>query len=136
MSQASVEFITLSSRDFCPRCFGIYRVPVSRVHSTSLLSIGAASKNYKPPLREFTQSSEIAADIQTLSHELHSTQLAYLGIAAAMQGFSHEFGEVQKVEVDFKTPDLPSPLSPDISLCLCRVLQEALHNSVKHTGAL
>ena len=52
-----------------------------------------------------------------------------------MQGFSHEFGEVQKVEVDFKTHDLPSPLSPDISLCLFRVLQEALHNSVKHSGA-
>jgi signal transduction histidine kinase len=29
---------------------------------------------------------------------------------------------------------LPSPLSPDISLCLFRVLQEALHNSAKHSG--
>ena len=28
----------------------------------------------------------------------------------------------------------PSPLSRDISLCLFRVLQEALHNSAKHSG--
>jgi len=80
------------------------------------------------------ETSEIAADIQSLSHELHSSRLQYLGIAAAMRGFCREFGEQQKVEVDFKTHDLPVPLSPDISLCFFRVLQEALHNSTKHSG--
>jgi len=78
--------------------------------------------------------SEIAADTQSLSHELHSAKLQYLGIAAAMRGFCQEFGEQQKAEIDFKTHDLPSPLSPDISLCFFRVLQEALHNSAKHSG--
>ena len=80
------------------------------------------------------QTSEIATDIQSLSHELHSSKLEYLGIAAAMRGFCGQFGEQQNVEIDFKIPDLPSPLSPDISLCLFRVLQEALHNSAKHSG--
>ena len=47
---------------------------------------------------------------------------------------SWEFGEQQKVEIDFKTHDLPTPLARDISLCLFRVLQEALHNSAKHSG--
>ena len=51
-----------------------------------------------------------------------------------MRGFCQEFGEQQKVEIDFKTHDLPSTLSPDISLGLFRVLQEALHNSAKHSG--
>src|ERR1700745_1291672 len=80
------------------------------------------------------QTSAIATDIQTLSHELHSAKLEYLGIAAAMRGFCKEFGKQQKAEIDFKTHDLPSPLSPDISLCLFRVLQEALHNWAKHSG--
>jgi signal transduction histidine kinase len=80
------------------------------------------------------QIAEIAADTQSLSHELHSAKLQYLGIAAAMRGFCREFGEQQKVEIDFQTHDLPSPLSPDISLCFFRVLQEALHNSAKHSG--
>ena len=44
------------------------------------------------------QISEIAADIQSLSHELHSAKLQYLGITAAMRGFCREFGEQQKVE--------------------------------------
>ncbi len=80
------------------------------------------------------QISEIAADIQSLSHELHSAKLQYLGIAGAMRGFCREFAEQQKVEIDFNAQDLPNPLSPDISLCLFRVLQEALHNSAKHSG--
>ena len=80
------------------------------------------------------QTSEIAADIQSLSHELHAAKLQYLGIAAAMRGFCQEFGEQQKAKIDFQTHDLASPLSPDISLSFFRVLQEALHNSAKHSG--
>ncbi len=81
------------------------------------------------------QTTAIATDIQTLSHELHSTKLEYLGIEPAMRGFCKEFGKQQNAEIDFKSHDLPSPLSPDISLCLFRVLQEALQNSAKHSGA-
>jgi len=77
--------------------------------------------------------SEIAADTQSLSHELHSARLQYLGFTAAMRGFCREFGEQQKVKVDFKANGLPGALPPDISLCLFRVLQEALHNSAKHS---
>jgi PAS domain S-box-containing protein len=77
---------------------------------------------------------EIAVDIQSLSHELHSSRLQYLGFVAAMTGFCQEFGEQQKVEINVKIPDLPVPLPPDISLCFFRVLQEALNNAAKHSG--
>jgi PAS domain S-box-containing protein len=83
-------------------------------------------------LRKHT--SEIASDIQALSHELHSPRLEYLGIVAAMRGFCQEFGEKQKLEIDFRSQDLPTPVSPAVSLCLFRVLQEALHNAAKHSG--
>jgi len=84
-------------------------------------------------LRKHT--SEIATDIQALSHQLHSPRLEYLGIVAAMRGFCQEFGEQQKVHIDFRSHDLPSPVPPDISLCLYRVLQEGLHNASKHSGS-
>jgi PAS domain S-box-containing protein len=80
-------------------------------------------------------TSEIAADIQTLSHELHSPRLEYLGIVAAMRGFCQEFSRQQKVEIDFRSHDLPTPVPPNVSLCLFRILQEALHNAAKHSGA-
>jgi PAS domain S-box-containing protein len=79
-------------------------------------------------------SMEIATDIQSLSHELHSSKLEYLGLAVAMRSLCKEFGELQKVEIDFQSHDLPSPVPSDVSLCLYRVLQESLHNSAKHSG--
>jgi len=80
------------------------------------------------------QTSEIAGEIQSLSHELHSAKLQYLGLAIAIRGFCKEFAEQQNTEIDFNTKDLPTSLPPDLSLCLFRVLQEALHNSLKHSG--
>jgi PAS domain S-box-containing protein len=81
------------------------------------------------------QASEIATDIQTLSHELHSTRLEYLGPVAAMRSLCQELGEQTRVKIEFNTQDLSSALPPDISLCLFRVLQEALRNAIKHSGA-
>ncbi|MGO8983881.1 MAG: PAS domain S-box protein [Terriglobales bacterium] len=80
------------------------------------------------------QISDIAADIQSLSHTLHSSKLQYLGIATAMKSFCREYGEQQHALIDFQNHDVPTPLPPDLSLCLFRVLQEALHNSAKHSG--
>jgi PAS domain S-box-containing protein len=77
---------------------------------------------------------EIAKDVQALAHELHSPKLEYVGIIAAVKGFCEEFGEQQKAEIDFEGNDSLGPLPPDLSLCFFRVLQEALHNSAKHSG--
>jgi PAS domain S-box-containing protein len=81
------------------------------------------------------QAADIAADIQALSHQLHSPRLEYLGIVAAMRGFCQEFGAQQKAEIDFRSHGLSGPVPPDVSLGLFRVLQEALHNAAKHSGA-
>jgi PAS domain S-box-containing protein len=78
--------------------------------------------------------SGIAADIQALSHRLHSSKLEYLGIVAAAKSFCKELSEQQKVEIDFSHTAIPRSLPKDISLCLFRVLQETLQNAVKHSG--
>jgi PAS domain S-box-containing protein len=62
------------------------------------------------------QTSEIASEIQSLSHELHSAKLQYLGLAAAVRGFCNEFAKQQNVEIEFTTNDLPSSLPSDLSL--------------------
>jgi signal transduction histidine kinase len=81
------------------------------------------------------QTCEIASDIHSLSHELHSSKLEYLGIVTAMRSLCNEFSEQQKLEISFKSNYIPSTLPPDMSLCFFRVLQEALHNSAKYSGA-
>jgi signal transduction histidine kinase len=40
----------------------------------------------------------------------------------------------QKVDVDFSHRDVPQRVPPEIALCLFRVMQEALHNAVRHSG--
>jgi PAS domain S-box-containing protein len=80
------------------------------------------------------QASEITNDVQSLSHELHSLKQEYLGIAGATRNFCSEFGERQKVEIDFQSHDIPDTLPTDLFLPLFRVLQEALSNASKHSG--
>jgi PAS domain S-box-containing protein len=80
------------------------------------------------------QASEIASDVQTLSHELHSTKLDYLSPIDAMRSLCQEIGQQTKVQIGFESHEFPTFLPPGISLCLYRVLQEALRNSAKHSG--
>jgi len=81
-----------------------------------------------------TETMRITDDVQLLSHELHSSKLDYLGIVGATKNFCKEFGERQKVEIDFQSHDVPTALPTDLSLSLFRVLQEALRNATKHSG--
>ena len=80
------------------------------------------------------QTAQLATDVQAISHDLHSSKLEYLGIVTAMKSFCREFAEKQQIEIDFQTSDLPDAVSPETSICLFRVLQEALHNAEKHSG--
>ncbi|PYX71961.1 MAG: hypothetical protein DMG78_13645 [Acidobacteria bacterium] len=80
------------------------------------------------------QATQITNDVQLLSHELHSSKLEYLGIVGAIKNFCREYCEHQKLEIDFKSHDLPAAIPSELSLSLFRVLQEALRNGTKHSG--
>ena len=78
-------------------------------------------------------TAEISSDVQALSHELHSSKLEYLGVVGGIRSWCKEFGFRQKVEIDFKS-DVSSFFPHEVGLTLFRVLQESLHNAVKHSG--
>jgi PAS domain S-box-containing protein len=81
------------------------------------------------------QIKQLGHDVQALSHRLHSSKLDYLGLRAAAAAFCRELGEHKSVQITFECDDLPGNLPKEISLCLFRVLQEALQNAIKHSGA-
>ena len=83
-----------------------------------------------------TRVSEISRDVQVISHELHSSKLEYLGVVAAMKAFCRDFAERQKLKIEFDAEAVPPGVPHEISLCLFRVLQEALHNAAKHSQVL
>ena len=91
------------------------------------------AKHYLADVKE--QTKELAADVQALSHRLHSSKLEYLGLASAAAAFCREFSESKGVQIDFQSDDVPRSLPKEISLCLFRVMQEALQNASKHSGS-
>ena len=97
--------------------------------------VNESAETTKERLREIRQHcAEIAGDVQSLSHELHSSRLDYLGIVAAIRGFCHEFSRQHEVKIAFTDRDVPADVPRDVSLCLFRITQEALHNAVKYSG--
>jgi signal transduction histidine kinase len=53
---------------------------------------------------------------------------------AASKGFCRELSERHLVEIEWHSEHIPNNLPSEISLCLFRVMQEALQNAVKHSG--
>ena len=78
-------------------------------------------------------TNEISNVVEALSHILHSSKLEYLGVVAGIRSWCKEFGERQNIEIDFRS-DVVTVLPFEIGVCLFRVLQEALHNIIKHSG--
>jgi PAS domain S-box-containing protein len=107
------------------------------------VNLGALKENLSASAAELAeriseankQVEDIGKDIQAVSHRLHSPKLEYLGLAAAAASFCREFSDLQKVEVDFHSENFPKELPQETSLCLFRVLQEALQNATKHSGS-
>ena len=78
-------------------------------------------------------TADLCSGVYALSHELHFSTLDLLGLSKGMSSWCKTFGERHKIEIDFKNGYVPQ-LPQEISLCLFRVLQEAVHNAAKHSG--
>lgn len=97
----------------------------------NMLPAGNDARAYVESLQK--QTVEIIADVQALSHELRPPRLLHLGLVAAMQGVCQDLEVQHSVEIDFASEHVPKDVPSDISLCFFRVLQEALHNAVRHS---
>jgi PAS domain S-box-containing protein len=76
---------------------------------------------------------QISDDVQAIAHDLHSSKLEYLGAIAGIKSWCKEVAVRHKIEVAFRS-DFSGNLPLDVGLPLFRVLQEAVTNSIKHSG--
>jgi len=87
-------------------------------------------------LHELARStSELGSDLHTLSHRLHSSTLESLGLVPAVDALCREFTCKQGIRVHFSSDEIPRSISPDAALCIFRIVQEALRNLKKYSGA-
>ncbi len=87
-------------------------------------------------LREiWRKAHETSQDVQRICHQLHSSKLQYLGLAAALKGLLQEFTRQYQVGGEIQLRDIPARVDSEVSLTLFRVAQEALRNAGKHSAA-
>jgi signal transduction histidine kinase len=81
------------------------------------------------------RTKELSSDVHRLSHQLHPSVLQHLGLVAAARSFCKEISEQHDVHIELAHHEVPRSLPSDIALCLYRIVQEALRNVIKHSGA-
>ena len=76
----------------------------------------------------------VARSVHELSHRLHPAKLRLIGLASALKGLQRDLPQ-SDAKVTFTLEDLPRTLAPEITICLFRIVQEALLNAIKYSRA-
>jgi PAS domain S-box-containing protein len=77
---------------------------------------------------------EIATKVSDLSHQLHSSELEFLGLAIASEHLCREFSKQYGIDIDYEVKSVPR-LDSNVALCFYRIIQECLRNVGKHSKA-
>jgi signal transduction histidine kinase len=81
------------------------------------------------------QIGELISDIQAMSHRLYSPSLKHVGLVQTAEALCREFSAAKHIDIQFHSNKILKNVPEEIRLCLFRVLQEALQNMAKHSGA-
>ena len=99
-------------------------------------SAGRLSKEERAEVeRLWDLTNDISHDVQTLSHQLHSSQLQHLGLVAGIRSLCQEFSKSNGVEAECRCGGAIPKIDENVSLALFRVAQEALRNASKYSRA-
>jgi PAS domain S-box-containing protein len=99
----------------------------SRQRSRNLMQAGLAEA------RKGLQ--DLATSVHNLSHELHPGKLKLLGLGPTLDALCRSISAESGTHVTFDSVGLSADLPEDSALCIFRVAQEALQNTIKHSGA-
>ena len=76
-----------------------------------------------------------SSEIRGLSYRLHPTLLVDLGLEPALNLYFKEMAARSDLDIDFRMVGFDKRLKPDIETVFYRFSQEALTNTLKHSGA-
>ena len=80
------------------------------------------------------RTTEIASDVHGISHRLHPSKMEALGLVATANGHCRDISR-QSLPVHFSHADVPAGIPADCALSVFRILEEALSNVLRHSGA-
>jgi signal transduction histidine kinase len=100
------------------------------------ISTQVVSEELRARLRTLSaQVREVAGDVHRMSYALHPSWLETLGLVAALQSLCRDVSKQRSLHVAFTHGAIPASMDANVSLCLYRIVQEALHNVVRHSRA-
>ena len=76
----------------------------------------------------------VATSVHDLSHRLYPAKLRLVGLVAGIEGLLREHSH-RSPRITFTHEKVPTTLAPDLTLCLFRIVQEAIQNALKHSHA-
>jgi signal transduction histidine kinase len=77
----------------------------------------------------------VSEDVRRTAQQLRPPSLEHLGLTPALKSYCADFARTEGIGVRFLARNLPRTLPPEVALNLYRVVQEALSNVAKHSGA-
>src|SRR4029450_6946324 len=80
------------------------------------------------------RARDVAKSVHDLSHRLHPAKLRLIGLVAALNGLQRELSQAD-LRITFTHVNVPSAIASEVTLCVFRVVQEALQNAVKYSRA-
>ena len=81
------------------------------------------------------RAGEIAVDLHRLSYELHPSKLRIVGLTDALESLCSDVSKQRHLQIAFTHGEMPASIDSAVSLCLYRIVQEALHNVARHSRA-
>ncbi|MDZ7580558.1 MAG: PAS domain S-box protein [Deltaproteobacteria bacterium] len=96
----------------------------------------AANDNLKEEIGEIRQMIQrTASEIRRMSYHLHPTLLSDLGLEPALKLYFKEIEKHSNLDIDFQIIGFDRRIGADMETVLYRFSQEALTNTLKHSGA-
>lgn len=104
----------------------------------ALEELNQAGGDVSARLADLHEVAERAAkELSELAHSLRPPAIDELGFVAALHGLVSDFASAHRLAVDVHVRGLDpnGRMAPAVETCLYRMVQEALNNVVKHSGA-
>ena len=94
------------------------------------------SPHARDQLRGIAQvATKVSSSLHTISQQLHPSRLDILGLVGSVDALCKEVSDQHKLRIQFVHHSVPRQLPKDVTLCLFRIVQEALRNVVQHSGS-
>ncbi len=124
--------ISRELHDEIGQALGALLVDIGRL-STTLSSDRPEVKTQLDNMKSLSERTFQA--VRNIALLLRPSMLDDLGLVAALEWQGREVSRRSEIEVAVESENVPEDLPDEYRICIYRLVQEALHNAVRHSGA-